>query len=139
MEIIYSYTRQQAIEDGVLRRLDDYLCDELPKEENAAEVVGRVRSFDGKFSLGELVITPAAADALHPTDVLNCLMRHRLGDWGNLDEEDVTANEYALKHGERLFSVYHVDDKNDAGIEGRFYVITEWNRQATTVLLPEDY
>ncbi|REJ92346.1 MAG: hypothetical protein DWQ34_13215 [Planctomycetota bacterium] len=98
-----------------------------------------LRSLDGKFPLGELVITPAAAHVLHPTDVLTCLMRHRLGDWGHLDEEDRASNECALKNDERLFSAYHVPDKNDDRFEIRFYVITERNREATTVLLPEDY
>ena len=32
----------------------------------------------------------------------------------------------------RLVSVYYSDDT-------KFYVITEWDRSATTVLLPEEY
>ena len=139
MEIIYSYTRQQALRDGVLRRLEDFLRHELPEDEKTIAKLDWLRSIDGKFLLGELVITPAAAHVLHPTDVLTCLMRHRLGDWGHLDEEDRATNEYALKNDERLFSAYHVPDKNDDRFEIRFYVITEWNCEATTVLLPEDY
>lgn len=84
-------------------------------------------------------MTDSGAHVLHPTDVLTYLMRHRRGDWGHLDEEDRAANEYAIKNNERLFSAYHVHDKNDDRFEIRFYVITEWNREATTVLLPEDY
>ena len=115
MEIIYSYTRQQALRDGVLRRLEDFLRHELPEDEKIIPKLDWLRSIDGKFLLGELVITPAAAHVLHAT------------------------NEYALKNDERLFSAYHVPDKNDDRFEIRFYVITEWNREATTVLLPEDY
>ena len=38
-----------------------------------------------------------------------------------------------LKDEHRLFSVYHAKNKT------RFFVITEWDRSVTTVLLPEDY
>ena len=61
------------------------------------------------------------------------LDRHRRGDWGDVGKEDWQANERALKHGERLLSVYHAADGT------KFYVISEWDRSATTVLLPEDY
>ena len=47
--------------------------------------------------------------------------------------DDWRANERALKHGERLLSVYHTADGT------KFYVITEWGCSLTTVLLPEDY
>ena len=32
MKTIYAYTRQQAISDGVLRRLEDFLRHELPED-----------------------------------------------------------------------------------------------------------
>lgn len=87
----------------------------------------------GKFSLGQTVSTRNALDTLHPEDVLASIARHHAGDWGELCEEDRQANEQALAHGGRLFSVYH--DRNGA----KFYIITECDRSATTVLLPEDY
>ena len=61
------------------------------------------------------------------------LDRHRRGDWGNISREDWQANERALKHGERLLSVYHAADGT------KFCVISQWDRSLTTVLLPEDY
>ena len=33
--------------------------------------------------------------------------RHGSGDWGDLCEEDKAYNDYALEHGERLFSAYN--------------------------------
>ena len=72
-------------------------------------------------------------------DALGCLMRHQLGDWGELDEEDELANEKTLKKERRLFSTYRVDDKRNEGEKVRFYIITEWNREVTTLLLPGDY
>jgi hypothetical protein len=86
-----------------------------------------------KFSLGQTVSTRNALDSLHAEDVLASMARHHAGDWGELCEEDRQANEQALAHGGRLFSVYH--DRNGA----KFYIITECDRSVTTVLLPEDY
>src|SRR5690348_13790903 len=87
------------------------------------------------FPLGRVVITANAQRQLPPDDVLTALRRHRAGDWGDLCEEDREANESALQHGERLFSVYHTA----APARTKFYLITEWDRSATTILLPEDY
>ena len=86
-----------------------------------------------KFPLGRLVATPNAINALTHDDTLNALNRHRSGDWGEVDEEDRLANEPALSEGSRLLSVYHSAN----GV--KFWIITEADRSATTVLLPEDY
>ncbi len=68
---------------------------------------------------------PAADDA--------ATIRHAAGDWGDVDEHDRRENEQSLDHGFRLFSVYHAADGT------KFWIITEADRSATTVLLPEDY
>lgn len=85
------------------------------------------------FELGRLLIIPAAQSTLDNQDVMKALGRHQTGDWGDCCPEDLEANQVALKEDERLFSVYH--DRN--GI--KFWVITEWDRSVTTILLPEDY
>jgi hypothetical protein len=85
------------------------------------------------FPLGQTVITRHALDALHPEDVKLCLARHAGGDWGDLCDDDRHENELALQQGRRLFSMY----RDRAG--QKFYVITEADRSATTVLLPDDY
>jgi hypothetical protein len=61
------------------------------------------------------------------------LQRHQAGDWGDVDEHDRQENELSLKNGFRLLSVYHAAN----GV--KFWIITEADRSATTVLLPEDY
>jgi hypothetical protein len=87
---------------------------------------------DGKFPLGQTVITPNAAGRLNPQDICRCLSRHKRGDWGELCPQDVAQNERSLQEG-RLVSVYH-------DLTGtKFYIITEPDRSVTTVLLPEDY
>ena len=86
-----------------------------------------------KFDLGQTVITPHARDTLVPADVVDALRRHAVGDWGDVDEADRAENEFSLTRRLRLFSVYH-DSKGT-----KFWIITEADRSATTVLLPEDY
>lgn len=62
------------------------------------------------------------------------LGRHLSGDWGDLDREDKAHNERALKSGqERIFSSYQVT------ADLKIWIITEWDRSVTTVLLPEEY
>ena len=86
-----------------------------------------------KFELGQIVITKAAHESLLLADVLEAVRRHSNCDWGELDEHDKETNETALIEDTRLFSAY----RSESGI--RFYVITEYDRQLTTIILPEDY
>ena len=83
------------------------------------------------FPLGRLVITTDAAQALHPTDVHDALLRHAFGDWGEGCAADAAQNELSITEGCCLRSAY--TDRN--GVE--FWVITEWDRSVTTVSLPE--
>lgn len=85
------------------------------------------------FPLGRVVITKGAEQKLDPLDVAVALVRHSRGDWGDVSESDRQENELSLKHGYRLLSVYHAKD------ETKFWIITEADRSATTVLLPDDY
>jgi hypothetical protein len=85
-----------------------------------------------KFPLGQIVITANACGRLDAIAVHDGLRRHAAGDWGDLPPEDNAQNEFALKEGDRLFSAYGTG-------ENRFWIITEWDRSVTTVLLPEDY
>jgi hypothetical protein len=86
-----------------------------------------------KFNLGRLVATPNALHQIPNDEILSALSRHCQGDWGDLDPEDLATNNRALELGGRLFSAYHSSE----GI--KFWIITEADRSATTVLLPEDY
>lgn len=86
-----------------------------------------------KFCVGRVVATQGAIAQLTQGDILKALSRHHSGDWGDLCKEDWNANECALKTEGRLVSVYYSADKV------KFYIITEWDRSLTTVLLPEEY
>ena len=87
------------------------------------------------FHLGRLVATPGALDLLNHLELspLDFVTRHRQGDWGNLDDHDVKANEYALRHGLRLLSSYRINAKD------KLWIITEADRSSTTCLLPGEY
>jgi hypothetical protein len=88
-----------------------------------------------KFSLGQVVATPGALDALTVAGQtpLDLLQRHVAGDWGDLGEADQAENELSLKQGFRIFSAYILK----TGV--KVWVITEADRSATTLLLPEEY
>ena len=91
------------------------------------------------LSLGTIVITPAAMKAIYknrktPLEYLSC---HLVGNWGCVPEEDKRLNDLALENGERVQSAYLLPD------ETKIWIITEAEiegvREATTILLPEDY
>jgi hypothetical protein len=84
-----------------------------------------------RFLLGKTFTTPGVL-ALG-INLNSYIRRHHCGDWGDLCEEDKQANETALIHSTRLLSCYQV------GGGKRIYIITEWDRSLTTVLLPEEY
>jgi hypothetical protein len=87
------------------------------------------------FPLGQVVATPGALAALLEAgqSPLEFLVRHVTGDWGELPSEDVKENEYSLQHGLRLFSAYKTAK------DEKLWVITEWDRSVTTLLLPSEY
>jgi hypothetical protein len=88
-----------------------------------------------RFPFGNLVSTPGALDALAQAreTPLPYLARHAKGDWGDLDEEDKARNDSAVKEGSRILSAYTLGD----GV--RIWIITEADRSATTILLPDEY
>ncbi len=98
---------------------------------------------NAQFPAGSLVMTRGVAgladeDPEFAKFVQKCLLRHFKKDWGDLDEEDKRANEQALKHGDRLLSAYDDPRYTGHGVAS-LWVITEWDRSATTVLFPDEY
>ena len=85
------------------------------------------------ISLGRTVITANAMATLDPDSVQQALRRHGPGDWGDLSPEDRQENDLSAREGFRILSAY-IDTQGT-----KFWIITEADRSATTVLLPEDY
>jgi len=89
-----------------------------------------------KFSIGQVLATPGILELMAKVDPLQihrCLLRHVAGDWGDLCTEDKEQNEYMLVNGGRLFSAYKLNNGD------KIWIITEADRSATTMLLPEEY
>ena len=85
------------------------------------------------FSLGRLLITPAARDVLTQDDLLTALNRHMRGDWGNVNADDRKENDLSVEKGFRILSAYETSEGE------KFWIITEADRSSTCVLLPSDY
>lgn len=88
-----------------------------------------------RFNLGQTIATPGALQAInesgeHPAQFL---YRHRACDWGEVSPEDWQVNDLALSTGGRLLSAYRTSTGT------KLWILTEADRSATTILLPEDY
>ena len=85
------------------------------------------------FQLGLIVITRAAIAEISPEDIFGAVRRHAQADWGNVEPKDREANNDALRLGDRLLSSYQ------SARQIEFWILTEWDRSVTTILLPSDY
>lgn len=104
----------------------------------------RTTSKSPRFQLGNVYGTPQALQTLERFQVspIELLARHGLGDWGNVCKEDAQANENALCYGGRILSVYELSESMDvdATMEPiNIWIITEADRQTSTLLLPSEY
>jgi hypothetical protein len=88
-----------------------------------------------RFPLGRVGATPGALRALERAGQLPAafLDRHANGDWGDVPEADKQENEFSVERSLRILSSY----TTSAG--DRLWVLTEADRSATTILLPEEY
>lgn len=93
------------------------------------------------FSLGALVATPGALEALarNGSTGIEYLQKHAKGEWGDLCDEDREANDAALKSGARILSAYTLGDGTKIWIITDAEIDDRHNRQATTILLPGEY
>lgn len=87
------------------------------------------------FPLGQVVATPNALDALDRAAIngMDLIRRHQHADWGNVPPADAEENDRSVTNGWRILSSYALNDDQN------LWIITEADRSATTLLLPEDY
>ena len=91
------------------------------------------------FDLGMVVATSNLMSTIKnpEIEIKTALVRHSRGDWGIT--KDKTANDISVENSingqeaTRIHSIYKTQDGNT------IWVITELDRSATTVMLPEDY
>jgi hypothetical protein len=88
-----------------------------------------------RFELGRLLMTPGAQEAMEAAgqQPREFLARHSAGDWGDLSEDDKRENDFSVTRHLRILSAYHTA-RNE-----KLWIITEADRSATTILLPEEY
>jgi len=91
-----------------------------------------------RFQAGSIVCTSAINNLMCESNrfrmfVHECLLRHVVGDWGDLCEGDKQANEKALVDDSRLLSAYKSDSLP------KIWIITEADRSSTCILFPNDY
>ena len=88
-----------------------------------------------KIALGAIYITPGAQAEFgdEREKYVTLLSKHQQGEWGDLCPDDKTANDHAVVTGSRVLSAYLLESGK------RVWIITEAGREATTILLPEEY
>ena len=88
-----------------------------------------------RFPLGRVTATPGALRALERAEQLPAefLDRHVNGDWGDIPEADKQENELSVEQGFRILSAY----TTSAG--DKIWILTEADRSATILMLPEEY
>lgn len=102
----------------------------------ALALLDSLRKHPPRFNLGRVFATPGAIDLLDRmgTNVNDYLVRHVIGDWGDVSRQDAATNEQALIYGDRIMSVYKLGQRKEP-----LWLITEHDRSITTCLSPEEY
>ena len=91
-----------------------------------------------KFGLGQVVMTNGIGAKMKDNEqfakfIAKSFIRHCNGDWGDLCDEDKAMNDSAVANNDdRILSRYEYDGEP-------IYIITEWDRSATTILFADEY
>ncbi len=86
---------------------------------------------------GRLVATCSIADEMESDlafarEIAAAFTRYQRRDWGDLCQEDKELNDQAVEAGDRILAAYRTS-------KGKIWIITEWDRSATTILFPSEY
>lgn len=90
------------------------------------------------FEIGTLCITAGIDKYIHDDRdfakfVLDSWKRYEAQDWGDLPEEDKKMNDRAVKNNDDRIVARYNYNRHD------IYIITEWDRSATTILFTFEY
>ena len=92
----------------------------------------------GTTQTGKMVVTRGIHwamqnDTVFERKISEIITRYLNGDWGDLGDEDKQMNEDAIVSGkDRILAAYQTS-------KGEVFVITEWDRSATTILFTNEY
>ena len=90
-----------------------------------------------KFELGRLVMTESVAarmivDTNFDAFVKTSLSRYVQGDWGTLCEDDKDMSDKSVEEGDHMIMGTYAMNGTE------IWIITEWDRSATTILFPHE-
>ena len=86
------------------------------------------------FPAGLVRHTPGVEHVLIEMQLAALITRHMTGDWGDVADDAKRENDAAVRGGRRILSAYTSEPTGST-----VWVITEWDRSVTTILLPEEY
>lgn len=72
------------------------------------------------------------------TFCMNCVRRHRNGDWGDVPKDRWLQNNHARRHDEEITSEYLIPEIFCIGYADRILVRTDRERRETIILFPDD-
>lgn len=101
-------------------------------EMTTANLTRPILSIRSLFCGGSLKGSAGVSAEIPIEEYVIALGRHFKGDWGDVDEFDWEVNNHAVNHGGSLLSAYR------SSKDVRFFVMTEANREVTTVFLASD-
>ena len=93
------------------------------------------------FAIGKLMATRGVADKMNDCPEFEqfarqAFARYRRCDWGDLTESDKQQNDEAVCTGDdRILAAYVHPEHPD----WKIWIITEYDRSATTLLFPDEY
>ena len=94
------------------------------------------------LAMGGVCLSPPVAEAVVVNDrfamhVCAALIRHSLGDWGVLSQQDRECNNIAMQTGLRVVSAHTIPEGLHE--EDVLWVVTEGDRAKTSVLFSKEY
>lgn len=95
--------------------------------------------------LGRIIATRSIAEEIKNKDfcdfINKSMNRYVSEDWGELCAEDINANNTCMKNAGRILASYDIPEeaRSDSIYDNNIYIITEWDRSATTILFSSEY
>lgn len=126
--------RMGPFESQVMEKYADFVREERKPITNVVTFNHSVTE-SVRLKLGRVVATPGALRMMTDAGINGAvyLERHARGDWGDVSAGDKKLNDEAAQGDGRILSSYNLPNGE------KLWIITEWDRSATTLLLPSEY
>lgn len=96
-----------------------------------------------KLQTGRIYLTATINNLISESELfakfaVSAIARHKNCDWGDVCKDDALQNTYSLENGSRIISAYNLPSSIKA-VNDKVWIITEADRQHTTMLFPSEY